>query len=94
MNHWSTKRRRWHNADEHRDWLLRWHITRCIAEDLKRELERAILYGSNNIDWTGTMYPSIIRRHVTVTNESVLPSFIKAELNKKYGKENNHGSGS
>lgn len=65
MKPWSYKRRRWHNADEHRQYLLTVWFTGFLAKELARKLDEAILYGANNVRLGGDSFTCT----VSVSNE-------------------------
>lgn len=65
MKTWSYKRRRWHNADEHRQYLLTMWFTKFLAKELARRLDEAILYGERNARWGGDSFTCT----VSVPNE-------------------------
>lgn len=65
MKPWSYKRRRWHNADEHRQYLLTTWFTRELARRLVQKLDEAILYGERNARWGGDSFTCT----VSVSNE-------------------------
>lgn len=65
MTPWSYKRRRWHDADEHRHYLLTMWFTKLLAKELARRLDEAILYGERNARLGGDSFTCT----VSVPNE-------------------------